>query len=325
MKRLVFTGVEQFHFDEVADLKIEGEKEVLIDITHAGICGTDLHIYSGRRKVNYPLVAGHEAIGIVKAIGSKVTKVKVGDRVAMEPNTMCRTCALCMSGHNNLCHSKILKGLNVDGVFQTQTKANEEYFWVLPDNITPQEGIVIETATVALAAVNKAGIRLGDYVFITGAGTVGLLVTQLAKLSGAIVTVMDLNPKRLELAQKLGADYICGSDNLLPKDVNIAIDCAGVAPTINTCISVVKNAGTFISVGIAGKPIEIDMMNITRRELNVKGSVACTTEFPTVIQLISEGKLDASTMVSATVPFENLVDGIKMMESQEAIKVAVSL
>lgn len=102
MKRLVFTGVEEYHYEEAPDLQVEGDKEVVMIITHAGICGTDLHIYSGRRTVEFPLVAGHEAIGVVKTVGSKVTMVKVGDRVTMEPNIMCCTCDLCMSGHTNL-------------------------------------------------------------------------------------------------------------------------------------------------------------------------------------------------------------------------------
>ena len=325
MKRLVFTDVERYEYDEVPDLRAEGERAVLVDVKAVGICGTDLHIFAGSRKVTFPLVAGHEAVGIVREVGPAVTKVKPGDYVTMEPNFMCRRCSFCMGGHNNLCHAKRTLGLSVDGVFQSQVVADEEYVWKLPSDMSLEEGIIVETATVALCGVNKAGLRLGDRVFVAGAGTVGLLTMQLAKLSGAVVTIFDLEESRLRLAKELGADYTCGANTPLPEGIDVAFDCAGVGPTINTCLRVVKNGGSLISIGIAGKPVEIDMMDVTRRELSIKGSVACTVEFPTAIELIASGKLNAKALVTRTLPFEKLVEGIELMEKKEAIKVAVTL
>lgn len=324
MKRLVFTALEEYRYDEVPDLRIQGDKDVLVEITHIGICGTDLHIYKGSRKVNFPLVAGHEAIGIVKAIGKGVTKHKVGDRVVLDPNWVCGSCEFCQSGHKNLCQSKILKGVDVDGVFQTQVVSEEKQFWPIPHDMSPQAGIAIEVATVALAAVNKANIKLGDHVFIAGAGIVGLFALQFAKLAGADVTVMDLSEDRLAIAERLGAK-VCDGKGELPSNVDIAIDCAGVEPTINTCLKVVKNAGLVVNIGLGGKPASLDMMNITRRELTICGSVACTTEFPTVIKLFSEGRVDVDAVVTHTVSFDQTVEGIRMMLSQEAIKVAVEV
>ena len=135
---------------------------------------------------------------------------------------------------------------------------------------------------------------------------------------------MDLSKERLAIAKRLGAEVCNGKDDL-PPNVDIAIDCAGVEATINTCLSVVKNAGLVINIGLGGKPASLDMMNITRRELTIRGSVACTTEFPTVIKLFSEGSVDVGAVVTHTVPFDKLVDGIHMMLSQEAIKLAVEV
>jgi len=326
VRRFVFTGPYQYMIENVPDPKVEDDKDVLIEVKAMGICGTDMHFYTGKRKVDYPMVAGHECVGIVKEIGSKVRNVKVGDRVTIAPNYTCGECNYCRGGRNILCLEKKVVGYNYPGIFAEKIVAPAPFVYAIPDSISLEEGIVIETGTVALHAVNKADIKVGERVIVMGAGTVGILAMQFAKLNGAKVYIADLNKKRLELAKKLGADgTFCTAEEQITEQFDIVIDGAGAPPTIKQSTSLVVNGGRIILVGIPSVPVEMDMVSVIRRELTIKGSVACTTEFPDVINAIAEKKLRVREMVTHTLRFEEIALGIELMEKQEAIKPAILL
>lgn len=326
MKRLVFTGIREYKFENVVTPKIKHAGDVLIEIKGIGICGTDMHIFSGNRKVKFPHVSGHECVGIVKEIGTDVKNIKVGDYVTVEPNFSCRKCDYCLGGMGNLCLEKKCIGLDLPGCFSEMIIAPEDYVWKLPESISIEEGVVIETATVALHAINKANIKLEDKILIVGAGSVGLLALQFAKLSGAAVHISDVNKKRLQIARELGADYTYNvNEQTLPSDFDIVIDAAGAPGSIKQTVHLVKNGGRVVFVGIPGKPIELDLMTIIRHEIEILGSVACTNEFSDVISLIDKGKLDAKKIATHKLAFKDLVKGIELMEKQEALKPVVIL
>lgn len=326
MKRLVFTGPKEYKFEDIDEPKIQNAGDVLIEVKGIGICGTDMHIYSGRRKVNYPHVSGHECVGIVKEIGSNVRNIKVGDYVTVEPNFSCRKCDFCLGGMRNLCLDKKTMGLDIPGCFSQMVIVPEDYVWKLPKSISIEEGVVIETATVALHAINKANIKIEDKVLIMGAGPVGLLALQFAKLSGAIVYIADLNKKRLLIASELGADYTYNvNEEIIPSGYDIIIDAAGAGGTIKQTVNLVRNGGKIVFVGIPGNAVELDVMTIIRHEIKIYGSVACTTEFLDVINLIEKGKLNAEKLATHKIAFEDLVEGIELMEKQEALKPVVIL
>ncbi len=326
MKRLVFTGPREYKFEDIDAHKIQHPKDVLIEVKGIGICGTDMHIFSGSRKVSYPHVSGHECVGIVKEIGSNVKNIKTGDYVTVEPNFSCRECDFCLGGMGNLCLEKKCIGLDLPGCFSEIIIAPEDYVWKLPKSLSIEEGVIIETATVALHAINRANIKLEDKVLIIGAGSVGLLALQFAKLSGAIVHISDVNKKRLQIAGELGADYTYNvNEQTLPSNFDIVIDAAGAPGSIKQTVHLVKNGGKVVFVGIPGKPVELDLMTIIRHEINIFGSVACTTEFPDVINLIEKGKLDAKKIATHKLAFKDLVKGIELMEKQEALKPVVIL
>jgi L-iditol 2-dehydrogenase len=326
LKRLVFTGIREYKFENVVTPKIKHAGDVLIEIKGIGICGTDMHIFSGNRKVKFPHVSGHECVGIVKEIGTDVKNIKVGDYVTVEPNFSCRKCDYCLGGMGNLCLEKKCIGLDLPGCFSEMIIAPEDYVWKLPESISIEEGVVIETATVALHAINKANIKLEDKILIVGAGSVGLLALQFAKLSGAAVHISDVNKKRLQIARELGADYTYNvNEQTLPSDFDIVIDAAGAPGSIKQTVHLVKNGGRVVFVGIPGKPIELDLMTIIRHEIEILGSVACTNEFSDVISLIDKGKLDAKKIATHKLAFKDLVKGIELMEKQEALKPVVIL
>ncbi len=322
MKRMVFDAPNQHRMETVDDPRITKTDDVIIDVKGIGLCGTDLHIYRGHRKVNYPHVSGHECVGFVREVGDSVTRVAPGDYVTVEPNFCCRSCYTCLSGHKNLCPSKVTMGLNIPGCFSDTIMLSEDNVWKLPRSISFEEGILIETATVALSGIKKAQISIGEKVLIMGSGCIGMLVMQLAKMSGAFVCMADKNQYRLDCSRELGADELYCVDSQQPPDeyFDVVIDAAGVPATVNSTTRFVKSGGRIILVGIPSSSIDMDVMSIVRRELKICGSVACVTEFPEVINLVASDLLKVKELVTHKIAMEEIVYGLELMEECKALK-----
>lgn len=302
------------------------DDEVLIETHASGLCGSDLHIFRGHRSdVSFPHISGHEAAGKVAKVGPKVTKVKVGDRVAIEPNFGCGVCEICRKGTSNLCFSKKTLGLNLPGCFAEYVKAPERYVWPIPDSMSYLEGALVEPTTVAVHAVNHAEIKIGDKVLVIGAGPIGLLILQCAKLAGAEVTVVDVARPRLEVAKSLGADRTSDGKELSSREFDRVIDAAGVSATLNLGLKVLKPGGTMVLVGLGGEPLTFDGMVLVRQEIKLKGIVACSDEFPRTIQLVSAGKINVKALANYTLKLEEIERGLKLMEDKTAIKPVVLL
>lgn len=326
MKSFVFRAPGIFDIEDQPDPKINNNDDVLIKVIGMGICGTDMHIFEGKRKVKFPMTAGHEVVGNIYKTGPDVKNFRVGDYVTVSPNITCGTCEYCTSGHLNLCPEKVCMGLDTPGVFSEYIVIPEKHVYKLPKKVTVQQGIAVETATVSLHAVNKANIKIGDKVLIFGAGAVGNFAAQLAKISGGEVYVTDTNPFRLKIIANLGVTektYVSGVDQIPSEFFDVIIDAAGVAPTIRQSLNVVKKGGKIVFVGIPSKLIELDVKTIIRHELEIVGSVACINEFPEIIRLISSGQLNVDVAVTHTLQFDKLAHGIELMVKQEAIKPCV--
>ncbi len=327
MKQLNFTDVKKYEIVNIKPPRIKNEDDVLIELKALGLCGTDVHIFMGSRKVDYPHVSGHECVGYVKEVGNKVSKVKPGDYVTVDPNTSCGKCIKCKAGRKNLCVKKDTFGLNIPGCFREMMVAPEKNIYKVPESISLEEGVVIETATVALGGVKKADIKLGQEVIVMGAGSVGLLAMQLVKNLAGKVSIADINQERLNLAKKLGADktYNVKEDNLPEQYFDAVIDAAGVEATISNAVKIVTSGGKIVLVGIPGTLIKVDIFSVVRNEIEIYGSVACTTEFPEVIKLIEKGNLKVKELVTHKLSFEEIVKGLELMEKKEALKPAVLL
>ena len=219
MKAAVFTGPYEFKICDREKPK-PGPKEVLIRIRAVGICGSDIHPYMGdgidRREPG--IIMGHEASGDVEEVGSEVTKWKPGDRVAINPQINDETCSMCRKGLPHLCDHSLLIGSSMrgflDGAMCEYLIMHEKQLYHLPDEVSYDHGTFLDPLGNAIHLINRGGVKLGDVVVIIGAGTIGLLAIQTAKLAGAVkVIAVDLSDYKLEIAKDVGADICLKSDN----------------------------------------------------------------------------------------------------------------
>ncbi|MBI4787940.1 MAG: alcohol dehydrogenase catalytic domain-containing protein, partial [Chloroflexi bacterium] len=186
--------------------------QVLIRPSRVGICGSDISFYAGHRPLPYPALLGHEAVGRVVAVGDRVTKLVVGQRVTVEPNYPCGECAFCRTGRGAICPNKKSLGVNLPGCFADLFVAPAEFVWPIPDNVSDEDAATIEPLAVSLHALLLSGAQLGDTVAVLGCGATGLLLVQAAVAQGVRVLAHDKFADKLEMARGLGAMVIESAD-----------------------------------------------------------------------------------------------------------------
>src|SRR5919202_2750316 len=209
MKALVYEGAWQMPLREM-ERPEPGPEDVIVQVRAAGICGSDVHGFmgaTGRRKP--PIVMGHEFTGTVTATGEQVTRFRVGDRVVVQPLLTCGVCENCRAGLPNICLNRSGLGMNLNGAYAEAVRVPQQMVYALPDEMSWEQGAMVEPLAVALHAVNLTPFSLMDTVVIIGAGTIGLLTLLAAQRKGAgKIILTDLNAHRLEIARQLGADLV---------------------------------------------------------------------------------------------------------------------
>src|SRR5437773_9305738 len=180
--------------------------DVVVKVAMAGLCGTDYRIWTGDRRVGYPRVLGHEFVGTVTEAGFAVKRVRVGDRVAVEPNYACGRCPLCREGNRNLCLSRTAIGIDVDGCFAESVRVPERCCWPAPPGVADEDLMITEPLAVVVRAVARGHVARGESAAVVGSGTLGLLALQVLRSRGARVIVVGRSPRRFALARELGAD-----------------------------------------------------------------------------------------------------------------------
>ncbi|MGL5100019.1 MAG: zinc-binding alcohol dehydrogenase family protein [Fusobacteriaceae bacterium] len=305
--------------------KIEKSDDVIIKVKAVGICGSDMHIYHGTSPVaTYPRVVGHEVVGEVIELGAEVSHLKKGDKVVLEPMIACGECYACKSNRPNACANLIVRGCHVDGGFQEYYKAPGKSFFKFNDESPWETASMIEPYTIAAQITWRADIRPGDYVFIIGAGPIGLCVLEMAKLKGGITIISDFNEKRLDAAKDLGANYIINpkNENVLEKvreitngsGSNVTIDAVCMPNTFKEAIEITSVAGRVMCLGFTKETSEIAQLGITIKELDIRGSRHQTYKFKEVVELFNNKKLNPEKLISHVIDFENTMDAIKMIE-----------
>jgi (R,R)-butanediol dehydrogenase/meso-butanediol dehydrogenase/diacetyl reductase len=326
MKAAVWHGVKDIRVEEV-ELREINENEVKVKVAWAGICGSDLHEYQhGPIFINTehkdqftgeiaPITMGHEFAGVVEEVGAKVTSVKVGDRVTINPTIT----------HGNK-HESVDRydgmsfiGLNGNGGFTKYAIVPESNAYLLGENLTLQDGALVEPMAVTVQAVLDAGVKLGDTVAIFGAGPIGLLTVLAAKAAGASeIVIADLAEFRLEKAKEIGATHVINSGNvdpvkaireLYPDGVDVAFEVAGVAPTFKQAISVTKAQGVVDVVSIFAREIEWSPMQLTNSGVSVKASIVYSpSTFRKTISAMNSGQLNPKQIVTSQIQLDNIVD-----------------
>lgn len=297
-----------------------GPNEVRIKIKMAGICGTDIHIYNDDSyPVIPPVIMGHEACGVIDALGEEVKGFCTGDRVVTETYYFtCGKCYYCKTGRNNLCPERLSIGSGVNGVFAEYVVVPTINLHYIPENVSFEEAAFTEPlACCTQAVMEKARILPQDYVLITGPGTIGLLCLQLAKACGCkcIVTGGPKDAKRLEMAKELGADLtFMTSENGIEDSIlkycdnigpNTILECSGNDRAINFCLNVIRKGGRYVQVGLTGGPISMDINKVTLKEINVVGTFAQKWEWwEKSIKLLEDGVIKTKPLITEILPID---------------------
>jgi len=302
MKAAIFSGVKSLQVKDY-NLKKLLPDELLIKVSACGVCGTDFHIYEGSAPASAPVVIGHEYSGIVEDLGAEVSEFEIGDCVTINPNIHCGHCEFCKKGYINLCKNLKALGVTIDGGFAEYSIVPQNQVYKIPHNFSLIDAAFAEPLSCCVHGINLADIKLGDTVTIIGAGTIGLIMLQLAKLKGASkVIAIDILENKLQLADKLGADFSLNSltetfdqdfKDLLPSGSDIVIECAGNSHASKTALSSAIKGGRIVLFGLASPAASIDLylQEFFHKELTIKSSLLNPYTFKTAVDLLITKKV----------------------------------
>lgn len=311
-----------------------GPGEVLIRVAACGICGSDVHGYDGAsgRRIP-PIVMGHEAAGVVTAIGAGVTRFKPGDRVTFDSTVYCGECVFCRRGEVNLCDNREVIGVSCGdyrrhGAFAEYIAVPEHIIYPLPEAMSFPEAAMLEAVSVALHAVHVSGDVQGQTALVIGAGMIGLLTFQAARATGAArVFSADIDDTRLNLARTLGVDeafHLSGAD--LTREIlnqtggfgaDVVLEAVGRTETIATAIDCVRKGGTVTLIGNITPKVEIHLQKVVSRQIRLQGSAASSGEYPEAIDLVAGGKIKVKPLITAVAPLEDGPQWFKRLHSHE--------
>jgi 2-desacetyl-2-hydroxyethyl bacteriochlorophyllide A dehydrogenase len=327
MKAAVIKTVGEVAVTTVDD-PTPGPRDVVVQVAACGICGTDLHILDGEFAPSLPIIPGHEFAGTVAAIGTQVTELTVGQRVAVDPSLYCNECHYCRLGHNNLCERWNAIGVGAPGGAAEFALAPVANCVVLPDHIRVEDASLIEPLACAIRGYDVLSSQLGSHVLIYGSGTMGLMMLELAKRAGAAsVDVVDLNPSRLQTAITLGCTNAVTSANQLdqPRGWDLVIDATGVAAAIQDGLGRVAPAGTFLQFGVteSSTRVQIDPYRIYNKEITIVGSMAVLHSFGRAIDLLASGAIRSKPLLTHAFPIEGMADALDAARRGAGVKVQV--
>lgn len=332
MRAARFYDQKDIRLEDVEVPTIKTADEVLVEVSWCGICGTDLHEYlvgpivtpvkpHPLTGVTLPQTLGHEFSARVVEAGPEVTDVRVGDRVAIMPAIVCGRCAYCRRGLGHLCARFACTGLSAETGGLAQYAVLKEYQVAkLPDEVSDVEGAVVEPASVAAYGVDRAGVRGGDVVLVTGAGPIGVLSALYANAVGAgTVVIAEPNPNRAALARNLNVGPVLDptrddfaeaiaelTDGL---GVDMVAECSGSTSGLATALSSVRRRGSIVQTGLHTKPATLDAMALSEKDVSLIGSWCyLITDWPRIIRLIASGKYPVAQAVTSRIPLADVVE-----------------
>jgi L-iditol 2-dehydrogenase len=321
MKALLYTKPYCLEYSDFPD-PAAGDDEILINVKACGICGSDVHGFTGKtgRRIP-PLIMGHEAAGVVEETGENVKGFEKGDRVCFDSTVYCNKCQPCRKGLYNRCEKRQVLGVSTPEF--KRHGAFAEYvavpWWIvskIPDNMSFTQAALLEPASIGTHAGNRAPISTNDIVAVIGAGTIGLFILQAARLRGAArVFVADINEFRLDLAKKLGADKTVNPLKLELKETifketknrgaDVTFEAVGYAQTFLDGVSITKTGGYLVAVGNLERAAEFNLQELVARELTFTGSYASSGEFRDCIDLVASGKINVEPLISDVLPLKD--------------------
>jgi L-iditol 2-dehydrogenase len=338
MKALLLSAYKQL---DIVDMPAPrpAEDELLIRIRACGICGSDVHGYDGSTGRRLPpIVMGHEAAGVIEAVGSAVTSFRPGDRVTFDSTVYCGKCFFCLRGQVNLCDNREVIGVSTPafrrmGAFAEFVTVPARIAYPLPDNMPFVHAAMIEAVSVAVHAVSLTPIELDDTVVVVGAGMIGLLTLQAVRLAGASrIIVLDIDDTRIELARSLGATHTFNTHeaDLVPgildqirgltkgRGADAALECVGSTIPVKLALDSVRKGGNVTLVGNIAPTIELGLQSAVTRQIRLQGSCASSGEYPACISMIARGAIQIAPLISAVAAIEDGPSWFDRLYNREA-------
>lgn len=341
MKALLLTEYKHLEVVDFDQPEI-GPNDLLVQVKACGVCGSDIHGYDGSsgRRIP-PLVMGHEAAGVVTAVGDNVSEFAVGDAVTFDSTVSCGECTFCRAGKINLCDNRMVLGVSCGeyrrhGAFAEYVSVPKQICYKLPEGLPFEHAAMIEAVSIAVHAANRTPVVLGDTAVVVGSGMIGLLAIQAIKLAGCSkIIAVDLDAGRLKKALQLGATHTLKADEVdVPAEVrkltegrgaDVALEVVGATQTIKTAIESVKKGGSITLVGNLAPNVEVPLQAIVTRELSLYGSCASCGEYPACIELLSTGAIQVEPLITAKASLEEGPDWFARLYAGEpgAMKVII--
>lgn len=329
MKAVQIVKPNDLRVIDVPKPTLDEHNNVLVKMTAAGICGSDVGIYHGTNAAaTYPRIIGHEMVGVVAEVGPTARKVKVGDRVIIDQVVPCGHCYACRKGRPNVCGNLQVRGVHIDGGYREYMAVPDTDCYLVPDMLTDTEAVMIEPTTIAVQCCSRAQLESEDTVLIIGSGALGSSILRIVKqFQPRKIIVSDIDDAKLEEALKNGATDVINS---LKEDVparcheltdgygvTVSIDAACVKTSLITALNATGSAGRVITMGFSVAPTEVNQFAITSKELDVRGSRLQNRKFQDVIDLINAGKIDLRGSISHTFPLTEAQKAFDFVDSHD--------
>lgn len=348
MKAALWYDTKDIRVETIPEPSLEKD-QVKVKVCYCGICGSDLHEYLAGpifipaeeshpiSKDKAPIVMGHEFAGVVAAVGEEVTDIEVGDRVCVEPIYSCGTCHSCRKGHYNVCEQLGFIGLSGGlGGFSEYSVVPSKMIHKIPDHMTWEQAALVEPTAVAVHAVRQSEMKIGDSIAVIGTGPIGLLVIQAAKAAGASkIMAVEVSPERRDFAKQAGADIIINPLERNPVQAikeytdglgaDVAFEVAGIEATINVAIESTRAEGNVVNISIWEKPASIPVNQFILTERKMTSIIAYRNIFPQVIQLIANGQIKATELITKKISLDQIVsEGFEALtKNKNQIKILV--
>ena len=291
--------------------------EVLIRVMASGICGTDVHIFQGEYLGSYPIIPGHEFAGVIEQVGSMVTRFKVGDRVAVEPNLPCDNCVNCLNNRQNFCLNWQAVGVTRPGGMEQYVCAPEKAVFDIGD-LPFEQGAFMEPLSCVLHGLERLDLAVASRVLLLGAGPIGLLLLQGMRLRGAAeLVVADKNPDRAALAQSLGADQSLTNLDEIERDAyDAVVDATGAVAVMGRTLDFARPGGKVLLFGVppAGQTMSFEAFPIFHKGLTILSSYTSLRNSYQALGLLKSKSIRVDSLISHRLPLEELQRGIEMIE-----------
>jgi 2-desacetyl-2-hydroxyethyl bacteriochlorophyllide A dehydrogenase len=323
-----------------------GPQEVLIESKAAGICGTDLHIYLGEfeGRVSYPAIQGHEFGGVIVEVGAEVSGYNIGDRVVVDPVISCHSCTACQTGHINACRSLTLLGVDLDGGFGQYVAAPASHLFPLPDSIPLSYAPMVEMYGLGHHILQRGQVQPGETIAILGAGKLGLSILDVLchNVSPGVTIISDLQPFRLETAQKLGADVAININEIDPVEKVLeftdgaGVDCVieavghyhlpeGQEAPLAQAVKMIRSGGRIVTTGLGDQLSAVHFKTLVLKEAQIIASRVTRGEFPRAIQMMSRGILHPELLITEVRPIKEITDAFMQVSQEDPYTIKVVL